>query len=640
MSQANGQPCSAPSQPAHGRRLWHNRNFVWLWIAYGISAMGDHISEMALLKAQDALHSPNLLQLQAMISFMFFIPFFLLGPFCGMLADRLPRRGLMIFADLARAALMFNFALLIHHFTGASLWVAFAPLLFVGTFAALFSPARQALMPSLISEGELVRANAMISGLGVIASMLAVVIGGELAKRYPPQYAFNIDACTFIASAFAIWMIRPPRSARQQHVADVTPRALLEAVQYVREHARVAQLISIAVIVWICGSVVRSTIPTLVRDVYFPGQTGDDLYASMGLFQARLGLGMLSGAILLTLLGDSLRSEIAITYSLLGIAAAVGVLTFSAVAPVPTGLAYHSGGLAIILAGFFAAGVITSYSALMQRILPNRIRGRVFGLTDLATIAGLLLATGLLGIPRWSHIDRWVGWLLLGVTLTAAVAGIASMRIRLGNGKYPPHKVFWWNMVDFYCRWWFHLRREGLCTVPSEGPVILVINHTCAVDPLLLIAASRRRLLAFMIAEEYYRVPLFGRLVRMVECIPVRRDGQDVAGTKAALRHLKAGKPLGIFIEGRIGKPGEQIGPKDGAAMLALHTRAKVIPAHISGTRYDDSVWKSFFRRHRAVVRFGQPIDLSRYWDHGSDRNTISEVSKLFQESIRRLGEQ
>src|SRR5688500_17453407 len=135
-------------QPAAG--LFRNRQFMLLWFAYGISAMGDHISEMALLKTRDAINAPNLTQLQAMITFMFMLPFFVLGPVTGILADRLPRRGIMVFADLVRAGLMFNFMWLLQQFSGGGHWQAFIPLMIVGVFAALFSPARSAFLPTLI----------------------------------------------------------------------------------------------------------------------------------------------------------------------------------------------------------------------------------------------------------------------------------------------------------------------------------------------------------------------------------------------------------------------------------------------------------------------------------------------------------
>jgi len=239
----SGARSSPHAHPARDAGLWRNRGFILLWAAYGISAMGDHISEMALLKTQNALQAPNLTSLQAMITFMFMVPFFVFGPINGMVADRLPRRGIMIFADLVRAGLMFNFAYLIARFEAFSQVWAFTPLLIVGVFAAIFSPARAALLPELIRQDQLIRANAMISGLGVIASMAAVLIGGYLARRYHPSVSFHVDAGTFLASAVLLVGIRVPRAEQVRHRATVSPRALTEAIRYVRAHRRVAQLI-------------------------------------------------------------------------------------------------------------------------------------------------------------------------------------------------------------------------------------------------------------------------------------------------------------------------------------------------------------------------------------------------------------
>ena len=629
---------TSPPQPGRLREvqspanLLRNRGFMLLWAAYGISAMGDHISEMALLKTQNALNAPNLTQLQAMITFMFMLPFFVLGPFNGLLADRLPRRGIMIFADLVRAVLMFNFGAMIFCCSGLGQAWAFTPLLVVGVFAAVFSPARSALLPTLIREDQLIRANAMTGGLGVIATMVAVLIGGYLAQHYVPAVSFHVDAGTFVASAVLLSFIRLPAAELKRHHAGAGWSALKEAINYVREHRRVAQLIFVAVVVWSCGALVRSTIPTIVRDVFDRPD-----YLEMSGFQARLGLGMLLGALILTLFGDALRSEIAITWSLAGIGLAIGILALSVSAPVSSTVAYHVGGLAIILSGVFATGVMASYQALMQRIVPNRLRGRLFGLTDLATMAGLLLATGSLGIPPWRDVDRWVGWILLAVTLAVLATAAGSLGIRLGGARERFWVTFWWHVNEFYCKWWFRLRRIGPCTVPAGGPVLVVCRHTCSIDPLLLIASIPHRILGFMVAREYYDLPLAGRLMKMIECVPVNRDGQDTAGTKAALRHLKAGKPLGIFIEGRIAEPGRLLDPKEGAAMLALHTGAAVVPACIIGTRYDPGVCRPFFRHHRACVRFGKPLDLTPFSQARPTRETYGQVTALMVEAIDAL---
>lgn len=272
---------------------------------------------------------------------------------------------------------------------------------------------------------------------------------------------------------------------------------------------------------------------------------------------------------------------------------------------------------------------------------------RQHNLTDrLSWCEALALVDSLRPMPRaeaiCSILPVWTGgtasmWvpLLLG-TLLALTAGL--LFVRVWTSPLRPTVAFWWHVTWFYCKVWFRFRREGPCTVPRDGPVIIVANHTSSIDPLLLITATPHRVPAFLIAQEYSAVPVFGGLTRMLECIPVRRDGTDVAGTKAALRHLKAGKALGIFIEGRIARPGEVLPPKDGAALLALRTRAVVVPAHISGTVYDDHVGRSFFRRHRARVRFGEPLDLTAWRSPQTDASSLAEVSTLLLDRIRELG--
>ncbi|MDO8631724.1 MAG: hypothetical protein Q7R41_14650, partial [Phycisphaerales bacterium] len=70
--------------PADRRGLLRNPNFILLWCAYGISAMGDHLSELAILKTQDALNTTvDVTPLAARMTFMFFVPFFLLAPIAG-----------------------------------------------------------------------------------------------------------------------------------------------------------------------------------------------------------------------------------------------------------------------------------------------------------------------------------------------------------------------------------------------------------------------------------------------------------------------------------------------------------------------------------------------------------------------------
>jgi 1-acyl-sn-glycerol-3-phosphate acyltransferase len=611
---------NSASTPPSG--LLANRNFVLLWFAYGISALGDHVSELALLKTQNALsREVDTTPLAARMTFLFFVPFFLLGPFTGYLADRLPRRGLMVAADLIRCVIMLLFVYLMVFTSSWGALGPFLPLVLVGVFAAVFAPAREAMLPSLIARDQLVRANGLMAGLGIIAAMIAAVISGYLADHYSPKVSFRFDAATFFASAMLLTFLRPPRlhAMGAEHgslgaaVGDV-----VDGFRYVRQHRRAIELLAIAGLFWFCGSLVRCAMPAIVRDVY------EGSYRHIGTFQAFLGVGFILGAIIVGILGDALRSEIAITWGLFGISVAILLFALSVFLPLSPGSLYAVGAVGVTGAGIFGLGVMASFNALLQRIVPDRYRGRVFGIKNLVTIGAVLAATGGLGLPQWQRVDRWVGFILVGVAVLTAAAAMITLNVRLSRSPQSKGITLAQHFNEFFAKFWWRLQRIGRSTIPREGAVIVTANHVTSADPFILHAAAPYRQISFMVASEYMEKPLLGPIFALNDCIPVRRTGQDTAGMKKAMRLLRDGKAVGIFIEGRIMLPGETPEPKDGVAMLALKTGTPVIPAHISGVVHTNEVVKGLIARHRVRVRFGRPVDLSGLSGRGREHVRVA----------------
>jgi 1-acyl-sn-glycerol-3-phosphate acyltransferase len=226
------------------------------------------------------------------------------------------------------------------------------------------------------------------------------------------------------------------------------------------------------------------------------------------------------------------------------------------------------------------------------------------------------------------------GPIVVGLVVLLVAAGVFCWRV-----ARQPHALRLAVLEElnyWLCRVWYRFRRYGPCTVPTGGPVIIVASHTCTADPLLICAGCQYRKIAFMIAREYADLRFWRFFVRAVDCIPVRRDGRDVAGTKQAIRHLRAGHALALFIEGRIPAPGENIQLKNGAALLAIRSGAPVIPCHISGTVYREGILAGFLARHRARIRFGPPVDLSDLAG-SSGRDALAAATLQIAERIRAL---
>jgi 1-acyl-sn-glycerol-3-phosphate acyltransferase len=190
-----------------------------------------------------------------------------------------------------------------------------------------------------------------------------------------------------------------------------------------------------------------------------------------------------------------------------------------------------------------------------------------------------------------------------------------------------------------YCAAWHGLRADRYAPLPETGPAILIANHTCGIDHMLLQAASRR-LLGFMIAREYYESPWLHWITSYIGCIPVNRDGHDLAAIRAGLRALGQGRVLPIFPEGTIvPASGRRLGPmRPGSAYLAIRAGVPVVPAYIVGTPETDEIIESLVTPSRARVVFGDPIELSDIPpDRAGDKGVQAEVSGRFQAALLAL---
>ncbi len=144
----------------------------------------------------------------------------------------------------------------------------------------------------------------------------------------------------------------------------------------------------------------------------------------------------------------------------------------------------------------------------------------------------------------------------------------------------------WVNVIDgglrLFCRYYHGLRGDTL-SLPPSGPAIVVANHISGLDPLLLIAASRRPL-RFMIAREEYERFGLQWLFRAVGCIPVDRSNRPDLALREALKALEDGEVVALFPHGRIIRKRRHGRPlKAGAVRLAARSGAAIYPAYLDG---------------------------------------------------------
>lgn len=160
---------------------------------------------------------------------------------------------------------------------------------------------------------------------------------------------------------------------------------------------------------------------------------------------------------------------------------------------------------------------------------------------------------------------------------------------------------------------------QGLESVPGAGPAILASNHLAVADSFYLPLAVRRRITFLAKAEYFTGTGLKGWFFRWFYTaagqVPIDRTDADTAknALDSAERVLNEGKLLGMYPEGTRSPDGRLYKGKTGLARLALQTGVPVIPVAMLGTDSVNPPGSKMWRFGRVEVKFGEPMDFSRF---------------------------
>jgi 1-acyl-sn-glycerol-3-phosphate acyltransferase len=188
---------------------------------------------------------------------------------------------------------------------------------------------------------------------------------------------------------------------------------------------------------------------------------------------------------------------------------------------------------------------------------------------------------------------------------------------------------------------------EGVENVPREGPAILASNHLSFSDHFFGLLPLPRKA-TFLAKSEYFTGRGLKGLVskaffRGVGQIPVDRAGGEASerALKTGLRVLAQGKLLGIYPEGTRTPDGRLYRGKTGVARLALESKAPVIPCAMISTFELMPPGRLLPRlRFRPGVKFGKPLDFSRYAGLESDRLVLRAVTDEIMYALMNLSGQ
>lgn len=192
-----------------------------------------------------------------------------------------------------------------------------------------------------------------------------------------------------------------------------------------------------------------------------------------------------------------------------------------------------------------------------------------------------------------------------------------------------------WHLTRIYARIRHRLRVDGRDHLPASDAdhdgLIVVSNHTCAVDPILL-QSPNRAWIRWMMADDMM-IPALAWAWRLQQVIPVDRVKGDSAALRAAIRHVRAGGCVGVFPEARLVQPPGEIRPfSPGVGALVVRTKKPVLLAWISGTPETRDMGEALAATSRSRV-----VWIGRY-EFGDDATPESVTEHLRAEIARISG--
>ncbi len=585
--------------------LWRNFNFTLMWTSVAASGFGDRLIMLiglALMGVKD--NDGGKVTLSAGIYFWFHLPYLLLSPPGGWLADTFQRKWVMAICDEARAGLLFYAFLLIPAVGAAALapdlhWRVFGLIAAVGCFAAIFNPVRNATVPQLVPRSQIPAANGIIISIATIASLVGMRVGGKIIDE---DDAGTLRTCLlmgivfYIVGGIMLLFLRIAGRQPKSNSQDQGFARLFAAVNYMKQHPRTWVLTFFNVLVWGSAMIVSNVFIALCEKRYgFPASEAIDTMAEM---TAALGAGMLAGGLFAAWMNT--RRE-AVPIGMLNLFAAGVAVLLLAINP------FYMVGLVLAFAiGFFGNMTIICTFSLLMGICPNYIRGRIMGINSLATTSAIVLVNFIIWqLPQNQADTVMVAALIPTALLLMLVAGYALYRtLRTGRMALWYHNTVWHLDRIFMLTWhrvrWFHRER-----VPMFGPAILASNHTAGTDPFLVQAGLQRRIRWVMVKKNHYKI--LGFLWKTIDPIVLEEGKAPIRQLKTMLDALKNEELTGIFPEGGLQRDHRNLQPfQPGIGMIAVRSGAKIVPVWITGTPMTKKMIWHFLKPSHCRVYFGQ----------------------------------
>jgi len=337
-------------------------SYRWYWFSLlsSMAAFNMHILIRGWLVYQ-LTDSPRALGLVSAAAGMALIVF---APLGGVVADRVDKRNLMIAAQSGGGLLALVVTILI--FTGAiMLWHLVVASVLTGLVFAFSLPARQAIVPELVGEHQLMNAIAIGGGAMHLSRVVFPALGGLLMSAIGVAAAYGVVVVCYLTAATLL--LRVPATGSRVVEADASMGFhLVEGATYIRRSPLLMALILMAVVPILFGMPYQMLMPVFAEDVLDVGARG------LGFLMAAVGVGALLGSLLVASLGDFRHKGLLLLGSVILFGITLNLFAFSE--------DFYLSLLVLVFLGMVNTGYMATNNTMIQSNVADEVRGRVMSI--------------------------------------------------------------------------------------------------------------------------------------------------------------------------------------------------------------------------------------------------------------------
>ena len=565
-----------------------NLQFDKLFLTQLLSHFSDAIMQFVLI-AILLSQSSNIGKEIALTLFAFLLPQFLFSPFTGALCDKFSRKIILSTSAIFRALVLIIFLYSISTNEMHSTMIYLTSFT-IGCASAFFYPAKMSILPNIVESSQLKFANALNSTIGTIAMLFGAFVCNFLINKTSIDTTIKIIAACYLFAGITAAFIKLINNSKCKQTTISIVNDMKTAFNYLKSHKKALYLVMLSICIQFIVAAFSNNLNTLITD-YYKLEFSDLTY-----LRTMLGIGIITG-ILLTIYFARLLKVLHI-FALGFVILCVTLFTANLCTTI------NSAWIWLMPIGIADAMVIITLDTILQKVSPDRVRGKIFGFNLTLNTLSFLIATALIAFSS-SNINP-----LLTFKIIAVVSLVLALCVLLFDKAFRYFLLKATLGLLFLSL--FKYKVEGIENLPKKGKIILAGNHTGHLDPFIVQMATKRPLW-FVTGPEAFQVPIIRHFLKYFNVLPLK-FGKGLEAINSAVTELKKGEAVIIFPEGKFTPNGQLCKFNRGVAIMAKEANTPIIPFAIKGgfeTWNKKRKLPKFF--NTIVIQFGQAItDLSK----------------------------